>query len=256
MNKLIIFLVAGVVGFLGVINGGKLYAEDVSAEVGQRVTDDTTKLDGYWYDFENVAEDQTEELITDADNLATSLNESAEFYRQKTGDVDSESDKAIFERLEESSSKLSGIMTKVADTIRKGDQTGLDQVLQEYDTEIVAYNQIVDDFNASVGASFDYEPMLTVLTAVSVLVSAGLLTAYMTKNKKTTAAHRKHMMSLFKTSLVPLVASVVTLVWFYMTPVGGTFYVLWGPVFFGYVVFCKKVYEYYAYERPKLKAKA
>jgi len=51
-------------------------------------------------------------------------------------------------------------------------------------------------------------------------------------------------------SLWPFFGSLITLVWFELTPPGGTFMIFWGPIAFGYVAFIQNLVSYFKNAQP------
>lgn len=57
---------------------------------------------------------------------------------------------------------------------------------------------------------------------------------------------------LFKSSLWPTIGAIVTATWYYLTPPGGTYFILWGPVLFGAIAFAKSFLHFVFKIRPQI----
>jgi hypothetical protein len=63
---------------------------------------------------------------------------------------------------------------------------------------------------------------------------------------------KKYEFELFKSSLWPTIGSAGSYFWYLLTPAGGTFYILYGPIFIGYFQFFRGLYTYITQARPAI----
>lgn len=115
------------------------------------------------------------------------------------------------------------------------------------------FNLALQDVNKAQGLdSFNYRPLFIGSLILSFLISTGLAVRMFVRRREDKGQfHQFVARDLLMASLWPLVGSLITFVWYEMTPPGGTFYMLWGPVVFGYIEFGRRAYAFYTNKTPE-----
>lgn len=190
-------------------------------------------------------------LVRDIPSVTQHWNESSNFYESKISTETDEQLKVILTNINNDIKGLSSSLLTVQDAIEAGDVDAYTSAFEQYDRSIESLNAHIETLNNHFGVA-DYSWLAwpfwiaLVISIVLFIMSRGnpVLPAEQLRNQ--------FEFALFKSSLWPLGGSAISYIWFLMTPPGGTFYVLWGPIGIGYFQFFRGLHSYVTLARPAI----
>jgi len=248
MKKLFLFLLF--ITFLIIPPLNPSYAS-TGSEVIQRVDSDIKEMNSLLGSSKDNSDPQAilNNLDTNIPSVVQHLDESSNFYQSI---ISTETDielKRIVGGINENILSLKSDLSQLKQSIDTQDKDLYSSSLSNYDTHITNLNSYIKELNSNQGV-MDYSWLLWPFL-VSILISV-VLFAISRGNPILPAEQLRNQFEfeLFKSSLWPLFGSGISYVWYLMTPPGGTFYVLYGPIFFGFYVFFKGLYSYATIARP------
>lgn len=227
---------------------------DTQSEIIQRVDSDITVGNNLLSEIEAIQNDPDAGLavlIRGIPSVTQHWNESSSFYESKIATETDEQLKIILKNINSDIKGLSSSLLSVQDAIEVGDEDVYTSVFEQYDRYIESLNAHIETLNNHFGVA-DYSWLAwpfwiaLIISIVLFIMSRGnpVLPAEQLRNQ--------FEFALFKSSLWPLGGSAISYIWFLMTPPGGTFYVLWGPIGVGYFQFFKGLHSYVTLARPAI----
>lgn len=232
----------------------KVAYADSQAEIVQRVDSDIQVANDLFSEVEANQDDADAVLavlIKGIPLVTKHWNESINFYESKIlAETDTQL-KVILTNINNDIRGLSSSLLKVQSAIEDGDEGVYTSALEQYDRSIESLNAHIETLNSHFGVA-DYSWLAwpfwiaLIISIVLFIMSRGnpVLPAEQLRNQ--------FEFALFKSSLWPLGGSAISYIWFLMTPPGGTFYVLWGPIGIGYFQFLKGLHSYITLARPAI----
>jgi hypothetical protein len=224
-----------------------------SVDVYERIGGDIDALN-YFYDQNEsqvTSEDVLASILANGPILRKRLNASMNYY--STISDDSEFGESLISVIN-SEAGINAAVSQLEQAINAGDAESYEQASESYDYYVEQLNSSVENVNASVGGvGEEYETFMVISTILSLVLSVFLFK--LSKDKAISPSEKlqnAYEFELFKSALWPFFGSLASLIWYELTPTGGTLYVLWGPIVFGYFYFLKAFYGYWSTERPKL----
>lgn len=217
---------------------------EAASKVIQRVDQDITVLNGFIDKLEKV--ESYEQLVSNVDELQAYLITSSTFYETIDGSSNDTELLQLVAEIKASITELHISLSSVKTSMAAGDKDGFESALRNYDQNIDNLNASVQKLNAYIQDNqFNWEPLLMWATIISFAISAALL--FLSKSRETLPSEQlrnQYEFDLFKASLWPFVGSLGSYVWYLLTPAGGTFYVLTGPIVVGYIQFFRGIATY------------
>lgn len=224
------------------------------SEIIQRVDSDIKVANGLLSQVESVqndAEAAIKVLLQNIPSVTQHWNESSIFYENKISIETDEQLKTILASVNTSVKGLSSSLLSVQNAIEQGDDEAYTSAFEQYDQYIESLNSQIEPLNNHFGVA-DYSWLAwpfwiaLIISIVLFIMSRGspVLPAEQLRNQ--------FEFALFKSSLWPLGGSAISYIWFLMTPPGGTFYVLWGPIGIGYFQFLRGLHAYITLARPAI----
>jgi len=232
----------------------KVAYADTQADIIQRVDSDIQVGNNLLSEIEANQDDPdavSAVLIRDIPSVTQHWNESSNFYESKIAAETDEELKTILTNINLDIKSLSASLLSVQDAIEAGDADAYTAAFEQYDRSIESLNAHIETLNSHFGVA-DYSWLAwpfwvaLVISIVLFIISRGnpVLPAEQLRNQ--------FEFALFKSSLWPLGGSAISYIWFLMTPPGGTFYVLWGPIGVGYFQFFRGLHSYVTLARPAI----
>lgn len=224
-------------------------------EIYQIVSSDIEAANNYVEQIDAMGNDPEGILAViqrEAPNLENQFYNSAIFYSNAASATDDEELKAILKRLEENVKGLSTSLKTMELAMVDEDPDSFETAANNYDAYMDNFNLAIKDLDSHNGA-YDYEPILTFLFWISLIIS--LVLFIMSRGKETLPAEKlrnEFEFALFKSSLWQFGASAISYFWFLLTPPGGSFYFLWGIIAVGYFQFFRGIYSYIKEARPAI----
>ncbi len=225
----------------------------MGGDIIQRVDSDISTLNNLINSVENKKDSQIALTTLDANipSALQHLDESSSFYQLKITEATDMELKRIIGNINENILSLKSDLSQVKQAIDTQDKDLYTSALNNYDAHIANLNSYIKELNNNQGA-IDYSWLLwpflvaIIISVVLFVISRGnpILPAEQLRNQ--------FEFELFKSSLWPLFGSGISYIWYLMTPPGGTFYVLYGPILIGFFVFFKGLYTYLTVARPAI----
>jgi hypothetical protein len=212
---------------------------------------DLDKMNTY-IDTVNSQSSTADEVAASARTTKTALRNSASAYL----DIDDANEKTItyFKNISSALSIMATSMDTIETSLNTQDEALYSSSIDEYNRGLGIFNTNLEAINETQGVNsqFDPESLYIIATVVAGLISLVTLLQSLFGNRMFTAERLRnsYQKQIFLASLWPLIGSAVTLIWYELTPPGGTYTILWGPVLFGYFAFFRQLYEYFKNQRP------
>lgn len=252
MKKIFLFIFLIILLIIPLLNPA--YAS-TGSEIIQRVDSDTKEMNSLWNSIKNINNSDSQAILNTLDtnipSVVQHLDESLSFYQSKINEETDPNLKTIIEGINENIQNLRSDFSQIKQAIDTQDKDSYSTALKNYDTHIAALNTYIDKLNSNQGV-VDYSWLLWPFL-ISILISVVLF--IMSRGNPILPAEQlrnQFKFELFKSSLWPLFGSGISYVGYLNTPAGGTFYVLWGPIFIGFFVFFKGLYAYITVARPAI----
>lgn len=202
-------------------------------------------------DHSNSTNDDTNALISKLNSYQVYFLESSKYYENLIKSTDTKIS-AISSRSKDNANLLSTNLNQMVEALKNQDQGKYDTSLSQFNGGINKYNQTIDELNE--GAT-DWGPIYIYSSIIFGFISLLLLIKSRTKPQLASEKTKKQCeWELFKSSLWPTLGSIITLVWYYSTPPGGSYYILWGPMLIGFFYFLKQSWVYFNEVRPGLRS--
>lgn len=244
------FCVAAITAIAILSPSVSLAAMPTGDELGQHLDSDITKVNelGTYLDQ---TEDELEGIVARLDSYSGTFQESVSFY-QTCKEHDSSDMSTVCSKAFDGMQKVLTNVTAMKTAINAGDAEGADAAITGINGGIDDLNSATTTYNENF-AGMDYGPIYIGLTILFAIVSL----VFYTKTRVTVdgdASKTKHatMLGLFKSSLWPLGGALITTIWYYLTPVGSTYYVFYGPVVIGGIYFLRDIFTYMTKNRSTI----
>lgn len=214
-----------------------------------RVDQDISKIDEL-NNYTEKTKDDFNGIITKLTNYQTYFKESSAIYDNLTKSSDSKIS-SVAKESKVNATTLNDSIGQMIDGLNNSDETKYNGSISQTNKAIDGYNKIIIELNE--GAT-DYGPVYIFAVIFFSIISLILLIKAKIKPQFSSEIAKKECeMELFKSSLWPAIGSIITLVWYKLTPPGGTYYILWGPILIGLFYFIKQSWVYAKEVRPVLR---
>lgn len=248
MNKLFIVCLTALFFLLA-----PFASADTGSEVLQRVDSDITVLNNLLSEAENQnnPDDISKYLLSRIPTVVMHLEESSSIYDRIISTTSDSGLRATVINIKKDIGSLSADLSRVKNALSNGNAQSYENAFTSYDNHIDSLNNHIEELNSSLGV-VDYS-WLVFPFLVSIVISVSLFV--ISRGNPVLPAEQlrnKFEFQLFKTSLWPLVGSGISYIWYVMTPPGGTFYILYGFIGFGYFVFFKGLFFYFSEARSAI----
>jgi len=218
------------------------HAEIDSTEITRRLSADIKKATEITNYFENT-EDSLETIIRNLNTYKTYYAGSIKFYNDNSSNVTESLKPVLFNIIKAETDISTGLDTLIY-SLNNSDETIYNKGQDEYNRGIDELNRAAKQHDEAVGAE-DFGPIYIPASIISSLISIALLIKSRAKVVgEFSQTKRDVMMGLFKSSLWPTIGSLITTIWYYVTPPGSTYYILWGPMIIGFAYFLKAIWDY------------
>lgn len=193
-----------------------------------------------------------DEVIASARTTKTALRNSASAYLV----IDDANDSTVlyYKNISNALNIMASSMDTMETSLNTQDEALFTSSIDEYNRGLGIFNLNLEAINASEGvySQFNPESLYVIATVSAGLISFVTLLQSLLGNRMFAAERLRntYQKQIFLASLWPLIGSAVTLIWYELTPPGGTYTILWGPVLFGYFAFFRQLYEYFKNQRP------
>jgi hypothetical protein len=225
-----------------------------SSEIIQRVDADVQASNHFFERVEAVNSDSQailDVIQAEGPALRNQYDTSSLYYGNL---IISESDtdlREILQNLKDSIDGLSGSLARIEMAIEQEDVDEYESALESYDAYLAQMNTAIDAMNNHFGVA-DYSwlawPFWFALPISAVLFIKSRGNPILPADQ----LRKQFEFALFKSSLWPTIGSAVSYFWYLATPPGGTFYILYGPIFVGYFQFLRGLYSYVTTARPAI----
>jgi hypothetical protein len=246
-------LIIAVVTFIFFFNPLVVHAADQS-EILQRVDSDIQIANTLLDNIDSVQDDPQailEVLLRDIPSVTQHLNDSSRYYESLIATESDEELKAILRSVNNDINGLSSSLLMVEAAINADDADSYLSALEEFDSYAASLNTNVEALNNHFGVA-DYSwlawPFWLALPFSIILFIKSRGSPLLPADQ----LRKKYEFELFKSSLWPTIGSAVSYLWYLLTPAGGTFYVLYGPIIIGYFQFFRGLYTYITQARPAI----
>ena len=227
-------------------NVQKVYATD-SSEVTKRLSTDIEKVNDLVGYIDNT-NDTGDSIISKLGEYNSYFVSSASFYQLNSDKVDS-SLVTVCKNANKAVTAISQNIILMETGVSEGSESKLNTAIEGLNQGIDSLNSAVKQHDEALGLT-DYGPYYIFLSILFGVVSIVLLGKSRVKViGEATKAKKEIMIALFKSSLWPTIAALITTIWYYATPPGSTYYILWGPVLFGSFYFLKAIWQYSSQSR-------
>lgn len=250
MTKKIIIFILLITFFLVT---GPVFAYTQS-EIIQRVDSDINVANELLTDLDavqNNPEQIPSVLVRDIPTITQHWNESSNFYESEISTETDEQLKTIIININTDIKSLSVDLTSIKSAVMAENNDNYLSSLDRYDKHTESLNSHITDLNNHFGV-VDYS-WLSWPFWIALVISIVLF--FMSRGNPVLPAEQlrnRFEFALFKSSLWPLGGSAISYFWFLLTPPGGTFYVLYGPIGIGYFQFFRGLYSYIMLARPAI----
>lgn len=226
----------------------KVSASSETVDLYGRLKKDVGKVNEF-IDYADNTKDDTDTMIAKLLGYKSYFQESSKFYEGLANSTEQKIATGA-KQSKDNANSLAENIGQISDALKNKDEGKYNSSITKINSTIDNYNKTISDLNEG---ALDYGPIYIFATIFFSLVSFILLIKAKTKPRFNSEIPKKQCeMELFKASLWPTGGSVITLVWFKLTPPGGTYYILWGPILIGLIYFIKQYWTYVREVRPKL----
>lgn len=248
MKKLLL-----IIGLILFFSKAPIAFADTGSDVIQRVDTDISVLNNLLSAVENqaTAEGVADAFLSGIPSVVQRLEQSSSFYENVIASETDTELRNIVSNINADVETLTADLSTIQNAIYYGDESSYSTALDNYDNHIDSLNGHIEELNGNLGVA-DYSWLIWPFL-LSIVISISLF--IMSRGSPVLPAEQlrnQFEFQLFKTSLWPLFGSGITYIWYIMTPPGGTFYVLYGPILVGFFVFFKGLYYYFTEARPAI----
>lgn len=243
-NRYIIFFLFAI--FL--LIPAKTFASSESMDMYGRLDKDVKKINEF-INYADNTKDDVNVMISKIAGYSSYFLESSKFYEQFINSTDQKVSIASKQSKVNAGAMADGI-NQISDALLNQDEGKYNSGITKVNGEIDNYNKTIASLNEGVT---DYGPVYIFAVIIFSIISFILLIKAKIKPQYSSEIAKKECeIELFKSSLWPTIGSIVTLVWYKLTPPGGTYYILWGPILIGLFYFTKQCWVYSKEVRPAL----
>ncbi len=226
-----------------------------SSEITKRISADIDKVNETT-DYMNGTKDEAGTIVGKLSSYKDYFNASAKYYQDNANNVD-ESLKPVLTNAKIADETISSGLGTMVDSFKNGDENTYNRGLENYNSGIEKLNQVAKQHDQALGI---YNPGPTYIW-LSIIFSIISFVLFVKSQAKIVGdfsrAKREVMLGLFKSSLWPTIGSLVTTIWYYSTPPGEKYFILWGPMLIGFIYFVRALLNYIKIRKPlKISVKA
>ena len=206
-------------------------------------------------DYLDNTNDSSEAIISKMSGYKTHFEGSQALYSTLQNNLESNFQPVAKLGMDGSSTIINSI-DEIVNGINATDQAKVQLGIDGFNKGVTTFNNALSLYNQH-AASFDYGVLYIILAIFFGLISFYL---FLSSRIKVTSASKQIMAeakkSLFQGSLWPTIGAIVTAVWYYLTPPGGKYYILWGPMVIGFFYFVRQLDTYLRVVKPQIKLAA
>lgn len=255
--KTLVLLIASI--FLTFFFAPAVFAQNSQDQTSlvQKISEDLTVLNNWVSLAENAekTEGADQSFYHEISTLISHLNDSQDFYAGLLSDTSlDEATRLEVENIISAERLISTSLSDLKIAIDNSNDAGIDPALNNYQLGIEKFNTAIENLPTYEGGfGNEYSLIMLISSIASGIISITLFVLSRNQAVLPSDQLKKDMwLALFKSSLWPSIGSIASFVWYELTPPGGTFYVLWGPVLFGYFYFIKGIFIYITQLRPQI----
>lgn len=221
-----------------------------STALSQRMSADVDKVNELT-SYTNDTTDNAGMIISRLNSYHAYFSESSSYYTSLSGGLDPQL-QTVSERAKNATAKIATNIITIKNAVSSGDEAGMDRGLDGLNQGIDGLNSAIDSYNSVAATGDDYGPLYIGLSILFGIISLAIF--FSNRKPAVTGTEQEKAeakRNLFRSSLWPTIGAIVTTIWYYATPAGGTYYVLWGPMLIGAFYFLSALGTYFKV-RPHL----
>lgn len=223
-----------------------------SGSISTRLPADITKINEITKYLDNT-QDTRDSILLKLGEYKTYYNQSSDFYSSEScktgGSLDTLCDKG--------QTNATAMMSSLDLMAKSTTEEEFNNATNQYNQSVEDYNQTIKELNDTTGAgnSSDVGPLYVFLS-----IFFGIITIILYQKSRilplgqARKIKKQVMTNLLKTSLWPTIGALVTTIWFYSTPPGSQYFILWGPMLIGFCYFISALSKYFKFRKELKKA--
>jgi len=177
------------------------------------------------------------------------FGQSSKYYQDNLSAVD-DSLRPVLQNAKGADDEISSGLDTMANAVKNSDSSSYDRGLDSYNDGIKKLNDVAKQHDEALGIT-NPGPTYVWLSVIFGLISLTLLAKTRLKIVGEFSSSKKViMLNLFKSSLWPAIGALITTIWYYSTPPGSSYYILWGPMLIGFIYFAIAIWNYLKIRRP------